>query len=334
MIKFISTSYMPIDKDIVREMWVSGDLKDRLGIKHRRSDKNKASKPEVTPMFRDLDSRSVSELSSVHDEYEPTMTRSPRSVGFMSPPTKESLLDTPPSRAGGDDIEMQTHAGFVLTKPSFEIGEDDVTPVATRSRNPLTSPTGPPDPISPHGSYYSASDIPAPSPLPEPIYRYTTGELTTNPPTRATSIYTVRDDAESSQLKSPPHIPHTLPTAHENYGSAHHSSGSTYSAATSPGTYGMRVRSPPHDESEHHLATPHSDPLRSASEMSYATVVDDQEEWLPDGGHDRHGHSSHRHIASHVSDDQATVIQDDHLYGAYNHDRPVSGTSWDGGRAL
>ncbi|KAI0070171.1 hypothetical protein K474DRAFT_1680362 [Panus rudis PR-1116 ss-1] len=40
IVKFIRTSYFPLDKDIIREMWVKGDLKDRLGISHRRSRMN------------------------------------------------------------------------------------------------------------------------------------------------------------------------------------------------------------------------------------------------------------------------------------------------------
>lgn len=33
---------MPLDKDIIREAWVAGDLKDQLGIQHRKRRKNQA----------------------------------------------------------------------------------------------------------------------------------------------------------------------------------------------------------------------------------------------------------------------------------------------------
>jgi len=266
----------------------------------------------------------VSEVSSIHDdEYEPTVARSPGSVGFISPPTKETLLDTSPlSRAGDIDIEMQAHASYIITKPSFEIG-DDPTPIATTSHNPLTSPPVSPDPHSPHPSYYSASDIPAPSPLPETVYRYTTGEIASSPPTRTASLYTVRDDAGSSPTRSTaPRLFHDLTTAQQNRGS---------SAASSPGVYEMRVRSPPHDPSEHHLApTPLPDRLdlsRGASEATDSTAYDSQQEWLADGAHGQYRLSG-------LDDDQATIIHDDRLSGVHNHDRPVSGSSWDGGLAL
>lgn len=69
MIKFISTSYFPLDRDIVREQWVLGDLKDRLGVQHRKN-----RDVESAPMFHAPHARSLSEVSVV---YEPALTRSP-----------------------------------------------------------------------------------------------------------------------------------------------------------------------------------------------------------------------------------------------------------------
>ncbi|ORX33448.1 hypothetical protein BD324DRAFT_639819 [Kockovaella imperatae] len=36
LVKAVKTSYMPLDRDIVREAWIAGDLKDTLGVGHRR----------------------------------------------------------------------------------------------------------------------------------------------------------------------------------------------------------------------------------------------------------------------------------------------------------
>jgi phospholipid-translocating ATPase len=322
MIKFVTTSYMPMDKDIVREMWVSGDLKDRLGIKHRRSKKNRGSKLEFTPIFHEPHNRSGSEVSSAHDGYEPTMSKSPGSAALMSPATKETLWDPPPSRPRDTDIEMQAHASYVLTKPSLDVATEDLKHSAMTSRDPLTGSSTALDAVSPHPSYYSASDIPPSSPLPEPVYRYTTGEIASSPPTRSASLYT---EADASQQFSD-----VLRAAQLDHGSAHHSSGSAYSAAASSGIYETRVQSPYHED-EHHLAPPNrSDMSRGVSETSDI----DGEKWLADGGHDQHGVSSHHHDGPLLDDDQATVIQGDHLSGGYGHDRPSSGSSWDGGRAL
>ena len=82
LIKFISTSYMPLDRDIVREMWVYGDLKDRLGIKHRKD--RKRGDPEVAPMFHQPHARSQSEVSVVYES------------GRAS--TTQLYLDNPPSQ--------------------------------------------------------------------------------------------------------------------------------------------------------------------------------------------------------------------------------------------
>ena len=314
---------MPLDKDIVREMWVAGDLKDRLGIEHRRSLKNKATKLEFTPMFHEPHARSVSEVSTAHDQYEP-MTRSPGSDVFMSPAKKETLLDTSTFNQTSD-IEMQAHASFILTKPSFDIGQDDSTPVATMSGNALTSPTTSSSPHSPTPSYYSVSDIPPPSPLPEPIFRYSTR----NPSTRETSHYTVRDDAGPS-VPGSSGAPHSSP--------AHHSSRSSHSSATNPGIYEMRVRSPSHEQREAHVtpAPPsfdYSDLSRGVSETSYATAHDEPQEWSAERAREPHELPDHHRDRSYP-DDEWMGDQSNRMSDVYNSSRPVSATSWEGGLAM
>lgn len=252
----------------------------------------------------------------------------------MLPAAKETFLDTrPSSRAGDKDIEMQAHASYILTKPSFDIGEDDPTPVVPTSHNPLTGPSAAVSPHSPHPSYYSASDIPVPSPIPEPVYRYTTGEIASSPPTRAASLRTVRDETEQSPPRSPPAWQsQNLRAAQQNRGSVR----SSTSSASNSGIYEMRVRNPQFNENEQHLApTPnHLGASRGASEASYVTAIDDRIQWLADGGHHQHEFSSHSHDGSHLDDDQTTVVQGDRLSTAFDHDRPMSESSWDGGRAL
>lgn len=321
IVKFLTTSYAPLDKDIVREMWVQGDLKDRLGIEHRSGKKRKAgSNLEFTPIFHEPHSRSVSE--SIHNEYEPTGTRSPGSGGAIKDNT---LLDTPPrSRADDADLEMQTHGSYVVTRPSYDITND----ITNEKRSPIVS--GSPEPVSPHPSYYSASDIPIPSPEPDPVYRFTTGEITSSPPSRALSQYTVRSGGPSSPPRSPPpsRPPYTLQPPRQQYGNNRRSDNST-----DPGAFEMNVRSPPR-------SPPFSPMSREVSEVSHASYAtaqeDDEEDWvnsgyeqepeLPAQPHERSKHP--------LDDDQVTVTAGDRLSAAYNHDRPVSGTSWDGGRAM
>ena len=51
--KFVREAYFPTDRDIIREAWVVGDLKDRLGIQHRRSSKGATtSQLEGASLFR------------------------------------------------------------------------------------------------------------------------------------------------------------------------------------------------------------------------------------------------------------------------------------------
>jgi len=47
LVKAIRQSYFYRDKDIIREAWVGGDLKDQLGIKHRKRRRNKNHIPDT-----------------------------------------------------------------------------------------------------------------------------------------------------------------------------------------------------------------------------------------------------------------------------------------------
>jgi len=150
LIKFFKSTYMPLDKDIVREMWVAGDLKDRLGIRHRKESKNKRlADLETAPMFRDPHARSASELT-MQQGYEPTTSRSP--IG---------------SDVGG--------------KNTIDNSPDSTELAASQDRFLSPHDTGAAA-VSPVPSYYSVSDIPPPSPMAPSLYRYPSGEISTQVP--------------------------------------------------------------------------------------------------------------------------------------------------------
>jgi len=129
-------------------MWVAGDLKDRLGIRHRKESKNKpVADLETAPMFREPHARSASELAT-QQVYEPTTPRSPEGS------------DT----SGKDDVIITTGSSKLVASQLLNPHETGVTAV------------------SPSPSYYSVSDIPPPSPMPPSLYRYPSGEITSQVP--------------------------------------------------------------------------------------------------------------------------------------------------------
>ena len=73
--KFFSQAYFPLDKEIVREAWVAGDLKERLGVKHRRAKRN--ADPEDASLFRPHLQGVGSDASEDREGYEPIAVRSP-----------------------------------------------------------------------------------------------------------------------------------------------------------------------------------------------------------------------------------------------------------------
>jgi phospholipid-translocating ATPase len=145
LVKFISTSYMPLDRDIVREMWVSGDLKDRLGIQHRKQ--RSPAMLEAAPMLSSPHLRSLSEAD--HPTYQPVNVASPGSSVRLA----AHLAPSPPSTTPLPEKEDEHSQYLVVGPPYQEVGTH-----ASTSPSPLAP--------SPDPSYYSASFIPVPSPLP------------------------------------------------------------------------------------------------------------------------------------------------------------------------
>lgn len=340
MVKFLTTAYSPLDKDIVREMWVRGDLKDQLGLSHRSARKNKTAGTsrnlEAAPMFLEPHSRSFSEVSA--HQYEPALTSSPGPAALAG---RQTYLDTPPLSEAGDVYQPDPDQ-YVYAKV-----------------NPSPSPMPPQFPhdrdmVSPQPSYYSVSELPPPSPLPSPKYRYPDGEITSTPPSRRTSIS--KSTVTQGTMRSPPNSPplppyHRSPNTLQLPGGQGHDLIRRLSAGgtpMSPGAYEMRVRSPP--QSPHSPHSPHSlnhGYTRPASEVSSYAATDDFYSAEDGSGYSHapsqpphsnypHGDMLHppqqqyqQHQPPLMDDDQLTVTGDE-----YDYDRRASQISWQGGRAL
>lgn len=335
--------YFPLDKDIVREMWVAGDLKDQLGIRHRKGTKKATtttgSHLESAPMFQQAHLRSVSEMSV--NSYEPALLASPGSSG---PPVRETYLDTPPiSQSNNLDPGPSQ---YVYTRSHL-----DPVPVPMQNINRLSAPIGDlrNQASSPHPSYYSVSELPIPSPLPSPKYKLPSGEITSTPPlSRRGSIATTRASIRTARAPSPP-IPPQPPLSPSSPGSnslnaSLHTPGRH--GIIDPGAYEMSIRSPPRSPERQagvewnpnygysgpgHAPSSYvpRSPLerqnssnyghateRSASAMSYATANDD-------------------FFSAEEGPAQTHLAPSAYGYGYGGHeDRRTSGASWDGGRAL
>ncbi|KLO12310.1 phospholipid-translocating P-type ATPase [Schizopora paradoxa] len=173
VVKFISTSFMPLDRDIVREMWVLGDLKKQLGIKSRKEQKRakKSSRDlESSPMYPNHD-RSFSSTSSAQlPGYEAALTNSPGNMSMVPTPPQtlgvgfHSKGESKAEQAGyRDDASSIAYEGVSYI---VEGDPDEVVAGASPAYNRVSLPPS----VSPNPSYYSASDIPIPSPIPSPEY--------------------------------------------------------------------------------------------------------------------------------------------------------------------
>jgi len=118
----MSQIYNPLDKDIVREAWVVGNLKEQLGIRHRYRKNDEINTVESTALFEDQSQTSAHE-TGISDyipvDQTPPTSRTPPNDGPMTHRPFEGLLDV------------------------------------------VSEPTAPVSPISPAYSYYSVSALPA-----------------------------------------------------------------------------------------------------------------------------------------------------------------------------
>ncbi|KAF9556878.1 phospholipid-transporting ATPase 1 [Agrocybe pediades] len=356
--KYWMTVYHPLDKDIVREMWVKGDLKDQLGISHRKSRKNNPTAMEAAPIFMEQHGRSISDI---HTTYEPAMVSSPA----INSSLRQTYLDTPPMN---ETIELPPR------EPEVQYATIRDNPTRDTHLSPLPI-DGRVFSASPQPSYYSASDLPPASPLPSPKYRYPNGEITSTPPSRRTSIATSRAASVSArgapnapmplaplppqpQPPPPPQTQNLLAVPDSPYGGIHMNDASDYE---------MQVRSQqqyaPHSLSP--LSQPpspygHSHPRApsEASYVSYTSAVSDfytAEDGGGGGGGSTVGHGQgfepsqprateypqqyqsqpqHSYHPSvipgrgSVEDDRATITADSRRMST------ASTSTWQGGRAL
>ncbi|KAJ3720646.1 hypothetical protein C8R42DRAFT_627902 [Lentinula raphanica] len=343
LIKFVNSAYLPLDKDIVRESWVRGDLKDQLGIGHRKGKSRKeisANTIEAAPMFHDSHNRSASEISQ--NPYEPTMTSSPGTGGMGLRPT---YLDTPPLTDIAEETSMTTPVQYAYAT------DDVLIPPST------ILPDGPS-----RASYYSASDLPPPSPLPSPKYKYSDGTITSTPPSRRSSLATMRTIAQTS----PPNLPsHLLPQQRSPTSTlmlpgavgelTRRLSGGAHNPPLSPQSYEMRVRSPPLG-SPGYSDVSHGQRSASAASYDYFTAEDDAAASVSQHRHPAPqppGHEQGQTLTPYYNQqypsqfgseegfDAQTVRQSQYSqYSQYDDDRRasaisgVSDVSWQGGRAL
>ncbi|KAF8712524.1 Phospholipid-translocating P-type ATPase, partial [Rhizoctonia solani] len=134
LVKAFTQAYMPLDKDIIREAWVAGDLKDQLGIKHRK--KRRGSDYENSALYNNSQSLSedgyrAASMSRGEFDFAPTSGQGP------SPLSPER--STPP---------------LIITTPAADEGDAKTPRAQTFDRSP-----GSPGELS----YRSASDSHSPS---------------------------------------------------------------------------------------------------------------------------------------------------------------------------
>lgn len=165
IVKFVSTSFASQDVDIVRYMWVKGNLKDTLGIRRRNKEivvvDGPSSDPEGTPMFREPHTRSISEISTP-DVYEPGM---PRGLRDHTPLDRIEGLDATTPHNGAPSIAPSSSPHGPHT-PIVTVGGDNA--IMSTPISPTMGTSAAAMSPSPQPSYYSASDIPLSSPVPSP----------------------------------------------------------------------------------------------------------------------------------------------------------------------
>jgi phospholipid-translocating ATPase len=304
--------YLPLDKDIIREMWVQGDLKDQLGLSHRRARKGKNISDinlEAAPMFANIHIRS---LSDSHN-YEPAMADSPPYVASTG---QAVYLDTPPM---SDIIELPPH----------EPGVQYAQPTTNASDLHSSSPTKTATP-SPQLSYYSVTDIAMLSPLPSPKFQLPSGEITSTPPSQKPTSRTT-----SIQESTPSSIPTSPPS---------HSLSPDSSAIPATKMYGKRTAGYPGEYEMQTYEPVYGHETERNSQASYASFATADDLWTGEEGvsspdyayqHRQMLHtmpplqqeSSQPHVVSQADEDDRSTIVADSRRGSVS-------TVWEGARAL
>lgn len=309
--------YQPLDKDIVREMWVEGNLKDQLGLKHRRARRNRSTSEsplESAPMFHDPHNRSLSELENARYPFDSTGHSSPESdvpAKMVYPPMSETRITT------------SAKAAEYVTADHDQVNVQHL--VAPQSEHPITSPV----------SYYSVSDLPPTSPLPSPKYKMSEGNATPAAIWQQSSATSISRGTPSSPMPTTPLPSHPGPTTLlvPSFGtSTPYDSSSHEMRVRTPSQYESRTTSPGHPPSTwthdpgHAQRTPSQ--VSFTSNGSFATANDD---FLSDDDRGtinttdyqlQHGQRLVSHVAE---DDQSTLT---------GHGNTSEVTTWEGARAL
>ncbi|KAG8680208.1 hypothetical protein FRC09_018409 [Ceratobasidium sp. 395] len=102
LVKFFTQAYMPLDKDIIREAWVAGDLKDQLGIKHRKKSKNSYQESSAVYQGGSVDGYQPASLSRP-GEFDYSAPTPGQGVSPLEPTGTPQLIVTTPV----DDYEAQ-----------------------------------------------------------------------------------------------------------------------------------------------------------------------------------------------------------------------------------
>ncbi|KAF8528473.1 phospholipid-transporting ATPase 1 [Hysterangium stoloniferum] len=308
IIRFVSKAYYPTDRDIVREMWVLGDLKDRLGIKHRREKRNRKD-VEHTPIFQsEYHERSISEINSLDLPYDAP----PRTYIPTDDPPKPSNSDLSKSPTLLDtNLDPSKSTALLGMNSTYVINNewDTETPIA---------PNPPREMQLSRVSYYSVSDLPPPSPLPEAnVYSprasravsaaITMSSVATNPVSQEHRV--------TSSLFPPPHrsggSPRTTPPQSPSYHQliSPRTARSQTDQSSYSGNYEMRVRSPPRSPQLDYRAPSPVSHITEQSESSFVTA----EEGSRSGPHSRTG-------SPQLYDEDAATIREQPVGGAENHD--------------
>jgi phospholipid-translocating ATPase len=166
-------------------MWVMGDLKDQLGIRHRKERKNR--NVEAQPILRELHSRSLSEPVSPHESYELAASSSP-------PPdtiTRSTYLGTPPMDQRDIPDATTSNTRREQEEPPPLVNPYDQLQAPSHQTRPLPSP---------QFSYYSVSDIPPPS----ESYQFTTVTGTHDRPNSGATSSSQVYPKQRQRLSPPP----------------------------------------------------------------------------------------------------------------------------------
>ncbi|TIA90033.1 hypothetical protein E3P99_01747 [Wallemia hederae] len=177
VIKLAHNTYMPMDKDIIRERWIMGDLKDELGIKHRKQVAHEKRQRRLSVIPEDVEMGVTSSSSGnakrnsiasfgfgggVHDDYE---------VGGMPASAPLPKIDTSVSSVYGDgyydgfspDYERKDNSQLQL--PPSAISQSSPRSITSSRTTPYNVAAGSVSELELRGNYRTMDDYPPSSPV-------------------------------------------------------------------------------------------------------------------------------------------------------------------------